>query len=161
MMLQCREACSVCATGQVWQHAGMTAADAYVVQCIQCFVMPCYVIVLAVLQQAGLHQQVLSHPADRAHAMQAQVPAEVHEQRLAAPQVYLVSHKDELNFQAPLVVATLRAVLGFSDAAFRRHLKDFFPILTQLISCEHAPLEVQRTLTEVFATRFGPLLQAG
>lgn len=91
--------------------------------------------------------------------MQAQVPAEVQEQRLAAPQVYLVSHKDELNFQSPLVVATLRAVLGFSDAAFRRHLKDFFPILTQLISCEHAPLEVQRTLTEIFATRFGPLLQ--
>lgn len=105
-------------------------------------------------------KQLCIQSADIQRAMQAQVPIEVHEQRLAAPQVYLVSHKDELNFQAPLVVATLRAVLGFSDAAFRRHLKDFFPILTQLISCEHAPLEVQRTLTEIFATRFGPLLQA-
>ena len=90
---------------------------------------------------------------------QAQVPTAIEEQRLAAPQVLLISHKDELNMQAPLVVATLRAILGFSDAAFRRHLKEFFPILTQLISCEHAPAEVQRTLTEIFATRFGPLLQ--
>ena len=93
--------------------------------------------------------------------VQAQVPVEIEEQRLAAPHVHLISHKEELNLQAPLVVATLRAILGFSDAAFRRHLKDFFPILTQLISCEHAPSEVQRTLTEIFATRFGPLLQAG
>ena len=91
--------------------------------------------------------------------LQAQVPVVVEEQRLAAPQVHLISHKDELNLQAPLVVAPLRAILGFSDAAFRRHLKEFFPILTQLISCEHAPAEVQRTLTEIFATRFGPLLQ--
>ena len=91
--------------------------------------------------------------------MQAQVPVTIEEQRVAAPQVHLISHKDELNMQAPLVVATLRAILGFSDAAFRRHLKEFFPILTQLISCEHAPTEVQRTLTEIFATRFGPLLQ--
>lgn len=93
--------------------------------------------------------------------VQAQVPVEIEEQRLAGPHVHLISHKEELSLQAPLVVATLRAILGFSDAAFRRHLKEFFPILTQLISCEHAPTEVQRTLTEIFATRFGPLLQAG
>lgn len=104
---------------------------------------------------------LLGHVIDGALSVQAQVPVEIEEQRLAGPHVHLISHKEELNLQAPLVVATLRAILGFSDAAFRRHLKEFFPILTQLISCEHAPTEVQRTLTEIFATRFGPLLQAG
>ncbi|KAL0026445.1 hypothetical protein WJX79_010345 [Trebouxia sp. C0005] len=110
-------------------------------------------------QQAEVEGRLVTLALATLQRFQAQVPTAVEEQRLAAPQVLLISHKDELNMQAPLVVATLRAILGFSDAAFRRHLKEFFPILTQLISCEHAPAEVQRTLTEIFATRFGPLLQ--
>ncbi|DBA82002.1 TPA: hypothetical protein ACH3X1_007704 [Trebouxia sp. C0004] len=110
-------------------------------------------------QQAEVEGRLVTLALATLQRFQAQVPTAIEEQRLAAPQVLLISHKDELNMQAPLVVATLRAILGFSDAAFRRHLKEFFPILTQLISCEHAPAEVQRTLTEIFATRFGPLLQ--
>lgn len=58
----------------------------------------------------------------------------------------------------PLAVATLRALLAFSPDAFRAHLKDFFPLLTALISCEYAPPEVQRALSELFAKRIGPML---
>ena len=58
----------------------------------------------------------------------------------------------------PLVVATLRAVGSFSDAAFRQQLPAFFPLLTSLIGCEHAPPEVQRALSDLFARRIGPLL---
>ena len=61
-------------------------------------------------------------------------------------------------FLAPLAVATLRALLAFSPDAFRAHLKDFFPLLTALISCEYAPPEVQRALSDLFAQRIGPML---
>ncbi len=70
----------------------------------------------------------------------------------------LVSSKEEYRALAPLVIATLRALNGFTDAAFREHLSAFFPLLTALISCEHAPPEVQRTLSDLFMRRIGPLL---
>lgn len=68
------------------------------------------------------------------------------------------SRREENAALAPLAVATLRALLSFSPAAFRAHLKDFFPLLTALISCEYAPPEVQRALSELFAKRIGPML---
>lgn len=52
-------------------------------------------------------------------------------------------YREENAALAPLAVATLRALLLFSPEAFRSHLKDFFPLLTALISCEYAPPEVQ------------------
>ncbi|EFN54845.1 hypothetical protein CHLNCDRAFT_35815 [Chlorella variabilis] len=67
-------------------------------------------------------------------------------------------HSEENRTLAPLAVATLRALLAFSPDAFRAHLKDFFPLLTALISCEYAPPEVQRALSELFAKRIGPML---
>lgn len=72
----------------------------------------------------------------------------------------LVTSKEEYRALAPLVVATLRAVGSFSDAAFRQQLPAFFPLLTSLIGCEHAPPEVQRTLSDLFTRRIGPLLSA-
>ena len=68
------------------------------------------------------------------------------------------SHGEENRALAPLAVATLRALLSFSPDAFRAHLKDFFPLLTALISCEYAPPEVQRALSDLFAKRIGPML---
>ncbi|PSC72251.1 brefeldin A-inhibited guanine nucleotide-exchange 2-like [Micractinium conductrix] len=68
------------------------------------------------------------------------------------------SHREENAALAPLAVATLRALLLFSPDAFRAHLKDFFPLLTALISCEYAPPEVQRALSELFQKRIGPML---
>ena len=68
------------------------------------------------------------------------------------------SRREENAALAPLAVATLRALLAFPPDAFRAHLKDFFPLLTTLISCEYAPPEVQRALSELFAKRIGPML---
>lgn len=68
------------------------------------------------------------------------------------------SQREENAALAPLAVATLRALLAFSPDAFRAHLKDFFPLLTALISCEYAPPEVQRALSDLFAQRIGPML---
>lgn len=68
------------------------------------------------------------------------------------------SHAEENAALAPLAVATLRALMAFTPDAFRAHIKEFFPLLTDLISCEYAPPEVQRALSDLFAKRIGPLL---
>jgi brefeldin A-inhibited guanine nucleotide-exchange protein len=70
------------------------------------------------------------------------------------------SRREENAALAPLAVATLRALLAFPPAAFKAHLKDFFPLLTALISCEYAPPEVQRALSSVFQQRIGPMLSS-
>jgi brefeldin A-inhibited guanine nucleotide-exchange protein len=57
-----------------------------------------------------------------------------------------------------LAVATLKALMMFSPGGFQAHLKEFFPLLTSLISCDHAPPEVQKALSELFAKRIGPLV---
>lgn len=72
----------------------------------------------------------------------------------------LLSQREESAARAPLVVATLRAMSSFSEDAFRAHLRVFFPILTRLISYEHAPPEVQRALADIFTRRVAPLLQS-
>ena len=60
--------------------------------------------------------------------------------------------------RAKLQVATLRALAALEADAFRRHLPAFFAQLTRLIACGHAPPEVQRALSDLFADRIGPLL---
>ncbi|CAD7702431.1 unnamed protein product [Ostreobium quekettii] len=72
--------------------------------------------------------------------------------------VVLASTAAEYSMYSPLVVATLRAIGSFPDAMFREHLQRFFPLLTGLISCEHAPLDVQQALSDVFAKRIGPMM---
>lgn len=47
----------------------------------------------------------------------------------------VASYHEENAALSPLVVATLKAMLSFSPAAFKTHLKDFFPLLTNLIRC--------------------------
>eukprot|EP00873_Tetraselmis_striata_P021183 jgi/Tetstr1/441447/TSEL_029692.t1 len=64
----------------------------------------------------------------------------------------------EHSARAPLVVATLRALSALGDGEFKRHLREFFPLLTRLISCQHAPVEVQRALSTLFEKRIGPLI---
>jgi brefeldin A-inhibited guanine nucleotide-exchange protein len=59
---------------------------------------------------------------------------------------------------SPLAVATLKALLSFSPDVFKSRIKDLFPLLTSLISCETAPPEVQRVLSEVFASRIGSMM---
>ena len=60
---------------------------------------------------------------------------------------------------SPLAVATLKALMTFPPDMFKSRIKDFFPLLTSLISCETAPPEVQRILSEVFAHRVGNLME--
>ena len=70
----------------------------------------------------------------------------------------LASVKEEAGARSPLVVATLRALSNLTDAAFRKHLRGFFPLLTRLIACQHTPPEVQAALSDIFIKRIGPLV---
>uniref|UniRef100_A0A061RZG9 Brefeldin a-inhibited guanine nucleotide-exchange protein 2-like n=1 Tax=Tetraselmis sp. GSL018 TaxID=582737 RepID=A0A061RZG9_9CHLO len=81
------------------------------------------------------------------------------EDALAPSNISMTTSTAEHSVRAPLVVATLRALSSLGDEEFRRHLHEFFPLLTRLISCQHAPVEVQRALSTLFQKRIGPLLQ--
>lgn len=72
--------------------------------------------------------------------------------------VVMASISAEFNMYAALIVATLKALVLIPIQSFKMQLKPLFYSLTNLIACEYMPLEVQLALSEVFATRIGPLI---
>lgn len=69
------------------------------------------------------------------------------------------ARRRELTARSPLVVAALQAITALKGPAFEQHLtKTFFPLLTQLVGCEHASGDVQAALSTLFTQRVGPLL---
>lgn len=76
----------------------------------------------------------------------------------AGKPVLMASSTAEHQTLAPVIVSTLSALRAFSDDQFKECLKPLFPLMTRLIRCSSAPLEVQVALSELFATRVGPLL---
>jgi hypothetical protein len=59
---------------------------------------------------------------------------------------------------APVVVQTLAALRIVPQEAFKKHLKDLFPVLTRLIRCRAASVDMQVALSDLFATKVGPLM---
>ncbi|CAI5461026.1 unnamed protein product [Closterium sp. Yama58-4] len=68
------------------------------------------------------------------------------------------ARRRELVARAPLVVATLQAVTALKDAAFKKHLARFFPLLADLVSSEHGSPEIQVALSKMFSSRIGPIV---
>jgi hypothetical protein len=66
--------------------------------------------------------------------------------------------RTERDALAPLGLATLKALQSLNKEKFHAHLKDFFPLLTSLITCEYAPAEMQQTLSELFSERISEAL---
>ncbi|KAJ4949976.1 hypothetical protein NE237_026808 [Protea cynaroides] len=64
----------------------------------------------------------------------------------------------ELAARAPLIVATLQAICGLEDSLFGENLAGFFPLLSDLISCEHGSNEVQVALSDMLGSSVGPIL---
>lgn len=58
----------------------------------------------------------------------------------------------------PLLVDTLAALNAFSAEVFKKHLKELFPVMTRLIRCRAASVEMQVALSDLFAARVGPLM---
>lgn len=68
------------------------------------------------------------------------------------------ARRRELVSRAPLVVAILRAIGALEEASFKKHLPEFFELVTELVGCEHGSNEVQQALHQIFTSRVGPLL---
>ena len=115
------------------QHFQISTVGDGQLQCAQLVTLLC-------LQAAGSHLGIES-PSGR----QDSIPR-------------LASVKEEAGARAPLVVSTLRALSNLTDEAFRKHLRNFFPLLTRLIACQHTPPEVQAALSGLFIRRIGPLV---
>lgn len=64
----------------------------------------------------------------------------------------------ELAARAPMVVSTLQTITGLADSTYERSLKIFFPLLTELIRCEHGTNEVQVALSDILSSWVGPIL---
>ena len=68
------------------------------------------------------------------------------------------SKRRELAARSPLVVATLQAISRHREPSFEKYLRQFFPLLVSLISCEHGSGEVQVALSDMFSSWIGPAL---
>ncbi|WOL13686.1 hypothetical protein Cni_G22459 [Canna indica] len=66
--------------------------------------------------------------------------------------------KEELAARTSLVVLTLQVLSSLERDAFKRNLPHFFPLLVNLIRCEHSSSEVQYTLSNIFESLIGPVL---
>ncbi|XP_011625421.1 brefeldin A-inhibited guanine nucleotide-exchange protein 1 [Amborella trichopoda] len=68
------------------------------------------------------------------------------------------SKKEELAARTPLVVISLKVLSNFERESFTKYLSLFFPLLVDLIRCEHSSGEVQRILSDIFQSSIGPIL---
>ena len=72
------------------------------------------------------------------------------------------SERDVLDVEqatlTPVLVDTLSALRTIPQESFKQHLKDLFPVLTRLIRCRSASVEMQVALSDLFATKVGPLM---
>lgn len=66
--------------------------------------------------------------------------------------------KEELAARTNLAVLALRVLGSLDRDPFRRNLQCFFPLLVNLIRCEHSSGEVQQVLSDIFQSSIGPLI---
>ena len=82
---------------------------------------------------------------------------EIHPQQHATPRSTAAIAREQAAL-TPLLVDTLAALSAFPPDAFKRHLKELFPVMTRLIRCQSATVEMQVALSDLFASRVGPLM---
>lgn len=68
------------------------------------------------------------------------------------------ARKEELGVRTPLVVSALRVLGGLGRDCFRRHLSKVFPLLVELVRCEHSSGQIQRVLSNMFQLCIGPIV---
>ncbi|KAI3787367.1 hypothetical protein L1987_41795 [Smallanthus sonchifolius] len=66
--------------------------------------------------------------------------------------------RGELAARAPVIVVTLQAICSLGDCSFEKHLASYFPLLSNLIRCEHGSSDVQVALSEMLSSSVGPVL---
>uniref|UniRef100_A0A0E0C926 SEC7 domain-containing protein n=1 Tax=Oryza meridionalis TaxID=40149 RepID=A0A0E0C926_9ORYZ len=66
--------------------------------------------------------------------------------------------KEELAARTSLVLLVMQLLGNLEEDSFRRVLPWFFPLLVDLIRCEHSSGEVQHALYKIFQSSVGPML---
>ncbi|XP_019054355.1 PREDICTED: brefeldin A-inhibited guanine nucleotide-exchange protein 1 isoform X2 [Nelumbo nucifera] len=66
--------------------------------------------------------------------------------------------KEELAARTSFVVLALRVLSGLERNSFRRYVAHFFPLLVDLVRCEHSSGEVQRVVSDIFQLNIGPII---
>lgn len=66
--------------------------------------------------------------------------------------------KDELGARTSLLVSALRVLSEVDKERFRSHACTLFPLLVDLVRCEHTSREVQAVLSNLFETCIGPII---
>ncbi|KAK3005297.1 hypothetical protein RJ639_016907 [Escallonia herrerae] len=69
-----------------------------------------------------------------------------------------LAKKEELAARTPLVLSALHAVSGLESDSFRRYVAGLFPLLVDLVRCEHSSGEVQCVLSNIFQSCIGPIV---
>lgn len=70
------------------------------------------------------------------------------------------SKKEELGARTPFVLHVMGLLGSLEKNCFRRNLPRFFPLLANLIRCEHNSGEVQVALYDIFQSSIGPIISA-
>ena len=66
--------------------------------------------------------------------------------------------KEELSARTSLILHVMRLLAGLEKECFRRNLPLLFPLLANLIRCEHSSGEVQVALYGIFQSLIGPII---
>jgi hypothetical protein len=56
-----------------------------------------------------------------------------------------------------VVIDTLATLGQFPDEVFKAHMKEIFPLMTRFIRCRAATVEMQVALSNLFASKLGPI----
>jgi len=66
--------------------------------------------------------------------------------------------KEELAARTPMLVLAMKVLSSLESLTFRRNLPCFFPLLVNLVRCEHSSREVQPMLHDIFHDLIGPII---
>ncbi|KAI3736492.1 hypothetical protein L6452_16034 [Arctium lappa] len=66
--------------------------------------------------------------------------------------------KEELGARTSLLVSALRVLSEVDKDCFRKYASRLFPLLVELVRCEHSSREVQPVLSNLFQTCIGPMI---
>uniref|UniRef100_A0A453SK89 Sec7/BIG1-like C-terminal domain-containing protein n=1 Tax=Aegilops tauschii subsp. strangulata TaxID=200361 RepID=A0A453SK89_AEGTS len=67
--------------------------------------------------------------------------------------------QEELSARTPLVLLAMQLLHNLEKNSFRRVLPRFFPLLIDLIRCEHSSGDVQHALYKIFKSSIGPMIE--
>lgn len=68
------------------------------------------------------------------------------------------AQKEELVARSPVLVLAMKVLSSMESKSFRRNLPSFFPLLVNLVRCEHSSREVQPVLYDIFQKLIGPII---